>query len=208
MFCPINFFWNRLFLQSVNTNIWISAPAIIDIPAPLTQLQSDYTTIPTENIIREEDIYYKLSSISSSKAAGPDEIPNWVLKDYAPLLAPPVTSTFNASLQQASVPAVWKKADAIPVPKNKVPSDITKDLRPGIILRKFYHCTKARKYIYIYIDELSDCNNFELKIFTLFIPSKNWKLLHVDYMQISIQAVAMLSWQFLVLNNIAFYHCT
>jgi hypothetical protein len=55
------------------------------------------------------------------------------------------------------------------------------------------------------------CNNFELNIFTLYIPSKNWKPLYivcVDYMQISIQAVAMLSWQFLVLNNIAFYHCT
>jgi hypothetical protein len=26
VFCPINFFWNRLFLQSVNTNTWISAP--------------------------------------------------------------------------------------------------------------------------------------------------------------------------------------
>jgi hypothetical protein len=35
VFWPINFFWNRLFLQSVNTNIWISASAIIDIPAPL-----------------------------------------------------------------------------------------------------------------------------------------------------------------------------
>ena len=70
-------------------------------------------------------------SLSSSKAAGPaDEIPNWVLKDYVPLLAPPVTSIFNASLQQASVPAVWKKADVIPVPKNKVLSDIAKDLRP------------------------------------------------------------------------------
>jgi hypothetical protein len=70
------------------------------------------------------------NSISSSNAAGPDEIPNWVLKDYAPLLALPVTSIFNASLQQASVPGVWKKADVIPFPKNKVPSDITKDLRP------------------------------------------------------------------------------
>jgi hypothetical protein len=105
-------------------------PPLSPIPSPDTQLQSDYTTIPTEYIIREEDIYYKLSSISSSKAAGTDEIPNWVLKDYAPLLAPPVTSIFNASLQQASVPAVWKKADVIPVPKNKVPSDTTKDLRP------------------------------------------------------------------------------
>ena len=33
--CIINFFWNRLFLQSVNTNIWICAPPIIDLPRPL-----------------------------------------------------------------------------------------------------------------------------------------------------------------------------
>ena len=45
------------------------------------------------------------------------------------MLALPVTSIFNASLQQASVPDVWKKADVIPVPKNKAPSDINKDLR-------------------------------------------------------------------------------
>ena len=46
------------------------------------------------------------------------------------MLALPVTSIFNASLQQASVPDVWKKADVIPVPKNKAPRDINKDLRP------------------------------------------------------------------------------
>lgn len=46
------------------------------------------------------------------------------------MLALPVTSIFNASLQQASVPDIWKKADVIPVPKNKAPSDINKDLRP------------------------------------------------------------------------------
>jgi hypothetical protein len=70
-------------------------PPLSPIPFPDTQLQSDYTTIPTEYIIREEDIYYKLSSISSSKAAGPDEIPNWVIKDYAPLLALPAACYFN-----------------------------------------------------------------------------------------------------------------
>ena len=32
--CIINFFWNRLFLQSVNTNIWICAPPRIDLPRP------------------------------------------------------------------------------------------------------------------------------------------------------------------------------
>ena len=77
-----------------------------------------------------QEVYSRLSAISSSKAVGPDEIPNWVLKSYAHVLALPVTSIFNASLQQVSVPDVWKKADVIPVPKNKAPSDINKDLRP------------------------------------------------------------------------------
>ena len=30
IFCIINFFWNWLFLRSVNTNVWIFAPPIID----------------------------------------------------------------------------------------------------------------------------------------------------------------------------------
>ena len=100
---------NLLKFNEAFVSVTRDIPPLSPIPFPDTQLQSDYTTIPTEYIIREEDIYYKLSSISSSKSAGPDEIPNWVLKDYAPLLAPPVTSIFNTSLQQASVPAVWKK---------------------------------------------------------------------------------------------------
>ena len=90
---------------------------------------SNYNTIPTEFIIKE-DVYSRLSFISSSKAAGPDEIPNWVLKSYAHGLALPANSIFNVSLQQAFVPEIWKKADVIPVLKNKVPSDINKDLRP------------------------------------------------------------------------------
>ena len=77
-----------------------------------------------------QEVYSRLSAISSSKAVGPDEIPNWVLKSYAHVLPLPVTSIFNASLQQVSVPDVWKKADVIPVSKNKAPSDINKDLRP------------------------------------------------------------------------------
>jgi hypothetical protein len=41
------------------------------------------------------------------------------------------------------------------------------------------------------VAERSDCNNFELNTFTPYIPY--WKPLYVDYMQISIQAVAILS---------------
>ena len=105
-------------------------PPLRHIPSSDNKSESTYSNFPIEFVIKEEEVYSRLSAISSSKAVGRDEIPNWVLKSYAHVLALPVTSIFNASLQQASVPDVWKKADVIPVPKNKAPSDINKDLRP------------------------------------------------------------------------------
>ncbi len=84
-----------------------------------SQLPNDCTPIPTEFVNTEEDVYYKLSAISSSKAADPDDIPNWILKSYAHVLRLPVTSIFNASFQQASVPTTRKRAEIIPVPKIK-----------------------------------------------------------------------------------------
>ena len=53
-----------------------------------------------------------------------------MLKSYAYVLSSPVASIFNASIQEAVVPSMWKKANVIPVPKKSVPKDISKDLRP------------------------------------------------------------------------------
>ena len=102
-------------------------PRLRRIPSSDNQSENTYSNFPIKFVIKEE-VYSRLSAISSSKAVGPDEIPNWVLKSYAHMFALPVTSIFNASLQQASVPDVWKKADV--VPENKATSDINKDLRP------------------------------------------------------------------------------
>ena len=104
--------------------------------SPLNRLHTDispensHSDISPEFIIKEEEVYHKLSIISTSKSPGPDGIPNWVLKSYAHVLASPVASIFNASIQQATVPAIWKKANVIPIPKISSPQDITKDLRP------------------------------------------------------------------------------
>ena len=76
-----------------------------EIP-PLNRLHTDispensHSDISPEFIIKEEEVYHKLSSISTSKSPGPDGIPNWVLKSYAHVLASPVASIFNASIQQ------------------------------------------------------------------------------------------------------------
>ena len=88
-------------------------PPLMHIPPSDNQSECNHSNIPIDFIIKEEQVYSRLPSISYSKAPGSDEIPNWVLKFYAHVLALPVTSIFNASPQQTSVPDVWKKADVI-----------------------------------------------------------------------------------------------
>ena len=113
-----------------------------EIP-PLNRLHTDISPenshfdISPEFIIKEKEVYYKLSIISTSKSPGPDGIPNWVLKSYAHVLASPVASIFNASIQQGTVPTIWKKA-VIPIPKIPSPQDITKDLRPISLTSTLY----------------------------------------------------------------------
>ena len=45
-------------------------------------------------------------------------------------LSSPVALIFNASIQERSVPNVWKLADVIPIPKTNPVKEIEKDLRP------------------------------------------------------------------------------
>ena len=53
-----------------------------------------------------------------------------MLKDYAYILASPVSSILNASIQQACVPTSWKEADVTPIPKISAPVDVYNDLCP------------------------------------------------------------------------------
>ena len=89
------------------------------------------TTVPDAYLINVDEVAISLSRIKTHKATGPDEIPNWILHDYAAILAPPVCAIFNnSSLREGTVPALWKCADVRPVPKIRPPALIEKDLRP------------------------------------------------------------------------------
>jgi hypothetical protein len=94
------------------------------------QHEIDYPEIPPELIISEIDVYRKLSTISISKSSGPDCVPNCVLKSNSLILAFPIASILNASIQQSLVPTIWKKADVIPIQKVKNLNYISTDLRP------------------------------------------------------------------------------
>ena len=56
-----------------------------------------------------------LRGVKAHKATGPDAIPARLLKEAADQLAPILTSIYRASLQQATVPEKWKKANVVPI---------------------------------------------------------------------------------------------
>ena len=77
-----------------------------------------------------ESVEWKLKKIKESKAPGPDDIPNWLLKSFSHLLSEPVCYLINMSFQKQLLPTLWKKANVIPLQKNQIIEDFNKDLRP------------------------------------------------------------------------------
>ena len=71
-----------------------------------------------------------LRKVKTNKATGPDNVPAWILKHHASILAGPLTAIFNASLREGIIPETWKSANVIPVPKVNPPNTIEKDVRP------------------------------------------------------------------------------
>ena len=78
----------------------------------------------------ELDVYKVLASLNPGKASGPDSISNWVLNEYAEILAQPVCSILNSSFNEQQLPTPWKTADIVPIIKSKPVIEICKHLRP------------------------------------------------------------------------------
>ena len=73
-------------------------------------------------------ISYK--NLNPSKAPGPDGIGNRILREYAEVLALPITHQLNASYKEQKLPRARKQADITSIPKEKPVSNISKHLRP------------------------------------------------------------------------------
>jgi hypothetical protein len=88
------------------------------------------TIVPDKFQVSIMDVEKKLMAIDIKKAMGPDGIPNWVLRDFAGFLSPPIAAIFNSSFREGYIPSVWKSADVVPLPKVHPPQRLDKDLRP------------------------------------------------------------------------------
>jgi hypothetical protein len=72
--------------------------------------QSNYPSI-SDIIINIEGIEKLLRNINISKASGPDNIPNWILKNCAHEIAPFIANIFQLSLDTGTLPSDWRDAN-------------------------------------------------------------------------------------------------
>ena len=74
--------------------------------------------IPT---IQPYEVNKKMRAIKPFKAHGPDEVPCYLVREFAYELAEPVTMIFNESLKSGIVPAIWKDSNVTPISKTYQP---------------------------------------------------------------------------------------
>ena len=97
--------------------------ALLQVSRDLTPLSDvsapEIIGIPNEYIIQPEEVFSSLSHVKTHKSPGPDEIPNWFLKEFAFAIADSVCHIFNESFSSGLVPDIWNRANVVPIPKNQ-----------------------------------------------------------------------------------------
>lgn len=91
------------FINLINGTVVRLLMTIRDCISPLLPYRTSQTN--TSSVLKP---LIFLSSIQARKSVGPDEIPNWSLKNFAPRISHPVSSIFNSSINERCVPSLWK----------------------------------------------------------------------------------------------------
>ena len=98
-----------------------------------------------------------LQELKPGKSAGPDEIPTWILKEYAMLIAPIFKVIYTQSYQTGILPSDWLTANIVPIYK-KGDKSIPANYRP-ISLTSV--CCKTMEHI-IYRSIMDHLNTYKV----------------------------------------------
>ena len=115
--------------------------------------------VADELLVTEREVYSSLYSIKTTKAVGPDNIPNKLLKDFANELAPLIMDIYNQSLRESYIPSMLKSSIVNPIPKISIPKYIESDLRPISLtctlakIMEGFTCTRLLSYLVGKIDD-------------------------------------------------------
>ena len=89
------------------------------------------TEVPTDLLATVEEVQLALKQIKVCESVGPDNIPNTVLKEFAPELAIVIQDIYNQSLIESYVPQLLRCSIISPIPKEPPPpQSMETDLRP------------------------------------------------------------------------------
>ena len=85
-----------------------------------------------------DSVAARLSKISTSKAGGPDDLRNWMLKTFSDILAPALIEVLNQLFRESKVPHVYGsqgmfhlfERTQVYVAKKRTYKNFNKDLRP------------------------------------------------------------------------------
>ncbi len=82
-------------------NTFVSVSQDLDPLEPLSYAQ--YDNLPDELIITVDSVEKQLLHTKLHKAIGPDQMPDWILKDAAAIIAAPICHLFNSSLRDCYI---------------------------------------------------------------------------------------------------------
>ena len=99
--------------------------APMEIFQPLEKV-APYMDDPYVFTLSEPAFLASLEHLNPRKAAGPDCVPNWLLREYAEVFVEPITAILNFSHKEQRLPSPWKLADVVPLPKQKPVEDLRK----------------------------------------------------------------------------------
>ena len=94
-----------------------SANSTLDDSDALSPPDSSLSNPMSLPIFSSRKVRRVLTSLKTNKAYGPGSIPPWILREFAPELAPILSRLFRLILKSATFPSSWKHAFVQPVPK-------------------------------------------------------------------------------------------
>lgn len=97
----------------------------LESPSPLVDPDSDDILC-----VSETAALGALRKLNANKSSRPDVLPNWRLRDFAHILAQPLTSLVNCSFADQQLHQFWRLADVVPLPKQQPVEYVSKHLRP------------------------------------------------------------------------------
>ena len=103
------------------------------VSAHLTPIDNSVQQKPVNNdnlIISLKEVELKLMNTNLKKATGPDDLPNWILRDLSCIIAPPICAISNQFIRECKLPIEWKKVNVTLIPKVHPPRSIQSDVRP------------------------------------------------------------------------------